>query len=52
MLAVVALLVWFDLSVPATVTIGRILWAGSHPDRVPFPEPGQVPTYTHGLVRS
>lgn len=54
MLVVVALFVWFALSIPATVIIGRILAAASGDNRVriPFEEPARVPTDKHHLVRS
>ncbi len=50
MLFFVALLIWFALSIPATLVIGRILGArGGSP--VPSPE-RRDSTRTHGLVRS
>lgn len=52
MLIVVVLFVWFALSVPATLVIGRILGAGPNGNRVPSRSPDEVPTYEHGLVRS
>jgi hypothetical protein len=52
MLIVVALFVWFAVSVPATLIIGRILGAGPHGNRVPSPEPARVLAYRHGFVRS
>ncbi len=52
MLVVVALFVWFALSIPATVIIGRIFGAASVDSCVPVKEPGRVPMYRHGLVRS
>lgn len=52
MLVVVALFVWFTLSIPATVIIGRILGAASGDSGVPSEDPGPVPTYKQDLVRS
>jgi len=48
MLFVVALLIWFALSVPATLIIGRVIAAAPRPSEVPVPP---VPARTHSLAR-
>ncbi len=47
----VALVIWFALSVPATLVIGRMLRGATGDGPVPSPE-NRVRTRTHGLVRS
>ena len=51
MLFFVALFIWFALSIPATLVIGRILGGARGGGPVPSPE-RRVSTRTHGLVRS
>ena len=51
MLFFVALVVWFGLSIPASLVIGRMLAGTSGEGPVPSPE-RRVARRTHGLVRS
>ena len=51
MLFFVALVIWFALSIPATVVIGRMLRGATGDGPVPAPET-RVSTRTRGLVRS
>ncbi len=51
MLFFVALVIWFALSIPATVVIGRMLGGATRGGPVPSPET-DVRTRTHALVRS
>ena len=50
-LAVVALLVWFAVSIPATVIIGHILGELSRDSGFAARE-RRAPTHGHGFVRS
>lgn len=51
MLFVVALFIWFALSIPATLLIARLLGSATADSRVPSPE-RRAPTHRRGLVRS
>ena len=51
MLFFVALFIWFALSIPATLVIGRMLEGATGDGRRPSPE-RRVRARTHGLVRS
>lgn len=48
MLFVVALLIWFALSIPATLILGRVISAGHGTAEVPAPS---VPARRHSLAR-
>ena len=51
MLFFVALFIWFAVSIPATLVIGRMLRGATGEGPLPSPET-PVRTGTHGLVRS
>ena len=51
MLFFVALVIWFALSIPATLVIGRMLGGAAGKGPVPSPE-RRVRSRTHSLVRS
>lgn len=51
MLFFVALFIWFALSIPATLIVGRMLEGAAGESPAPAPE-RRVGTRTRGLVRS
>ena len=48
---VVALLIWFALSIPATLVLGRFFAAASGRRSAPIPV-RRIPSSAHGFIRS